>query len=176
MVNTVSKREENEILETNRIANSLRTKGFQVVGESDVRLSFAFSRGKKSNSRSVRWMEKKGSEWNSRWTKWTREEHAFPALKRLLSVTPSSPFFPFYSPPRAPTFFVNVYLPGHNYNWRNVGYLLINRRLSLIFCCSRTESGIKNPGEDGTKEEESERKQIRNGEKIKSYDLTKSGN
>lgn len=73
--------------------------------------------------------------------------NAFPALKRLLSVTPSSPFFSFYSPPCTPTFFVNVgHLPGHNYNWRNVGYLLINRRLSLIFCRSRTESGIKNVG------------------------------
>lgn len=48
MANTVSKRGENEILEKRiewQRANSLRTKGFQVVGESDVRLSFAFSRG-----------------------------------------------------------------------------------------------------------------------------------
>lgn len=34
--------------------------------------------------------------------------NAFPALKRLLSVTPSSPFFSFHSPPCTPTFFVNV--------------------------------------------------------------------
>lgn len=98
--------------------------------------------------------------------------NAFPALKRLLSVTPSSPFFSFHSPPYPDVFRERSpvgHLPGHNYNWRNVGYLLINRRLSLIFCCSRTESGIKNVGwyglddmGDGTKEEESERKGIRN--------------
>lgn len=126
---------------------------------------------KKSNSRSVRWIEKKESRWNSRWTKWTREETPSPPWNASCPSRrhpPSFRFIPVYPDvfrERSPV----GHLPGHNYNWRNVGYLLINRRLSLIFCCSRTESGIKNVGwyglddmGDGTKEEESERKGIRN--------------
>lgn len=73
MANTVSNEENENDSDSLGLFELLESRTFDYLS--------LFQRKKKkekSNSRSVRWIEKKESRWNSRWTKWTREETPSP--------------------------------------------------------------------------------------------------